>query len=461
MQERLQSWGVSSSKTVVLYDSGGTMMAPRVFFDFVEAGFPIERLALLDGGLAKWAASGGSVTTRPSPAPARGDFRVGTPADDPRTRLPEFLQASGDTRNHALVEALDGNYHFGAARFFDRAGHVPNAILWPADDFFNADKTLKSADEIRRMAAYLGVLPTQQIHSHCGGGVAASVPWFALRYLAGFPKVKLFVGSQLEWLLDERQLPYWTYSAPQLVRDVAWLGGWANPELMSFGVRPLAIVDIRPAEAFALGHVPGARSIPAERWRSLATQPQQLAEVVAAAGVRPGVETVITSAGGLTTDAALAFVLLQSLGQPKVSVLTDSVDEWAWRGLPLSKELKPAAAGSTSAAGFAALPRQPRLVRDLGAPSGLFPPVFVAAGATVSAAAPVPSGAKLVRLPAAELLTAPGQPKAAKDLWRLISQAGVPRYAELLVFADDPGEAATAVLVLQLMGWPDVKLWLR
>lgn len=33
------------------------------------------------------------------------------------------------------------------------------------------------------MALYLGIQPTQVVHSRCGGGVAAVVPWFALQFL--------------------------------------------------------------------------------------------------------------------------------------------------------------------------------------------------------------------------------------------------------------------------------------
>ena len=39
-------------------------------------------------------------------------------------------------------------------------------------DFYNADKTFKSSDEIRRMLNYLGVKPEQQICTYCGGGGA-------------------------------------------------------------------------------------------------------------------------------------------------------------------------------------------------------------------------------------------------------------------------------------------------
>lgn len=96
----------------------------------------------------------------------------------------------------------------------------------PAEDFFNADKTYKSPEEIRRMLAHLSIRPEQEIHSHCGGGGAAAVPYFALRHLAGYPKVRLSVESQMGWLRDERDLPFWTYAEPAMMRHAEWLRVW-------------------------------------------------------------------------------------------------------------------------------------------------------------------------------------------------------------------------------------------
>ena len=49
-------------------------------------------------------------------------------------------------------------------------------------------------------------------------------------------------------------------------------------------------------------------------------------------------------------------------------------------------------------------------------------------------------------------------PKDAKDIWAILTKAGVPRYAELVAFSDDPGEAAANYFVLKLMGYPDIKV---
>ena len=36
--------------------------------------------------------------------------------------------------------------------------------------------------------------------------------------------------------------------------------------------------------------------------------------------------------------------------------------------------------------------------------------------------------------------------------------AGLPRYAEIICYADEPGEAAANYFILKLLGYPDVKV---
>lgn len=464
MEQRLQSWGVSPGRPIVVYDQGGDYMAPRLFYDLYYRGVPVNDLYLLDGGLARWRAQGGAVTKEPTPAPPAGSFRITQQREEVRSRLPEFLAATGDRASHAVVEALDPEYHYGVKKFFDRAGHVPNAVLMPSVDFFNADKTFKSADEIRRLARHAGLRPEQVVHSHCGGGVAAAVPWFALHFVADRPQVKLYLESQHGWLRDERGLPYWTYGEQAILRDATWVNGWNAPMMRAFGVARLNIVDVRPTARYALGHVPYALNIEAATFRRHLGHPGRLAEALGSGGVNPTDEVVLVTDRGLTPDAALAFLALTQLGHAKVSLLMDSVDEWGLRGFELTKQ--PTLVGKPQSpkeqavppAAYAPQPRTGVLVTDPAATRGEFPKVFVAMGQRAQASPP--AGAPVIALPYTELLTNEGQPKPAPELWTLISKAGVPRQAEVILFADDVAEAAVGYVIFRLMGWPDVKVWL-
>ena len=311
------------------------------------------------------------------------------------------------------------------------------------------------------MLAYLGIKPEQQVYTHCGGGIAASVPFFAAKFMLDYPKVKLYKESQLEWLRDDRGLPFWTYDAPNLMREKTWLNGWGNQMMRSFGVAKLSVVDVRPAASFKQAHVPFAINVPADVFKRHLATPAKLAEVLGAAGVDVAHEAVIVSEGGLNPDSALAFLMLEKLGQKRVSVFSDSVDDWGFAGFPLDKETDaadPRKAPQSLLIAPTAYPVNLRpgiVISDPQGTQGLYPKIYIASGKSLPAK--VPDG-KVIHVPYTELLNANGTPKAAKDIWNTLVKAGVPRYAEIISISDDPGEAAANYFILKLMGYPDVKV---
>lgn len=468
MQARLRGWGVSAGQRIVVYDRGGDFMAARLFYDLVHHGVPDDSVYLLDGGLARWKAQGGATVqanaAAPSPPPPPGTWQVTTVREADRVRLPEFLVASGQPGQHVLMDALGPAYYYGAARFFDRAGHVPHAVSLPSDDLFNPDKTFKSAAEVQRLLRYLGVRPDQVVHSHCGGGGAAAVNWFALKYIAGHERVKLYQESQHEWLRDERGLPFWTYAAPQRLRSIAWLAAWNAPMLRLFGMARLSLLDLRDPAAYARGHVPFAVNVPASLIQQQRAQPAQLAATLAAAGVQPGHDVVLMAEGGLTRELALAQAALDQLGLPSVSLLLASPDDWALAGRELTREptaVRPArnlqdmAVPPGALQPLLQLPARPLWAAEGAAGTGEFATVRV----DLSAKAPAAGGAEpVIHLPAAQLLDTHGSPQPADQLWTLLDKARVPRHARLLLQADEPGDAAIGHAVLRLMGWPDLRL---
>ncbi|MBL8325236.1 MAG: hypothetical protein JNJ89_09800 [Rubrivivax sp.] len=471
MEQRFQALGLHPGSKIVVYDQGGNYFAPRLFYDLVLHGVPESDVYLLDGGLARWRAAGGEVTKEPTAPVARGSLRVSQVREELRTQLPEFLTASGDPRGNALLEALEPAWYYGATAWFGRGGHVPRALMTPVPEFFNADKTFKSPAELRRMMAHLGVKPEQQVYSYCGGGFAAAVPFFALKYVADFPQVKLFPGSQLDWLRDERGLPMWTYAAPRLMRDTGWLKAWNGKLLRSTGASPLVVVDVRPPEAYKAGHLPYAVNVPAELFRRHAHEPDKLAALLGPAGVNAALEAVVVGEGGVDADAGFAYWMLERLGQRRVSIFVDSLERWAEQGQEVARE--PTVVGPATKPGeitiarttYAAPARATGLVAEAPLAAGaaaapLYPRVMVAMGAKPPAPAATggPGAARVVHVPLKNLLQADGRPKPAHDLWSLLAKAGVPRYAELALAADDAGEAAAGHFLLRLMGFPDVKV---
>jgi 3-mercaptopyruvate sulfurtransferase SseA len=264
------------------------------------------------------------------------------------------------------------------------------------------------------------------------------------------------------WLSDERELPYWTYDAPFLMRETNWLQAWGCGQMMrAVGLIHVSIVDVRPADAFNQGHVPFALNIPADVFKSNITNPGKLAEILGPAGVNASHEAVVISGAGLTKDSALAFVMLEKLGQKKVSVFIDSLDKWAQLGHAVTKDAT--VVGPKKVPNDLSIPpttypgnfHKDVIIADPKSTQGFYPKVFIASGENVPAKA---QDGEVVHVPYTDLLNSDGTPKAAKDIWNILAKAGVPRYAELVCFSDDPGEAAANYFILKLMGYPDVKV---
>jgi 3-mercaptopyruvate sulfurtransferase SseA len=283
--------------------------------------------------------------------------------------------------------------------------------------------------------------------------------------MLGYPQVKLFQESQMGWLQDDRELPVWTYGDPHLVRDTPWLKAWASPMLKAFGLSQVSIVDVRASDAFQLGHVPLAVNVPAQAFSSHRQSPATLATLLGQAGVDPSHEVVVVSEGGLNESSALAFVLLESIGQQKVSIFMDGIERWAELGQEVATPATAAAAGKPStpsampappATPYRALARTGLFISDPARSQGPYPTVYVASGARLPTRAPE---GRVLHLPYTKFLNADGTPRAAKDIWNTLAEAGVPRYAEIVVFGDTLGEAAVNYVVLRMMGFADVKVW--
>ena len=458
VQDLFQQWGVGADKKVVVYDQGGSFFASRLFYSLYYHGFPVEQLQILDGGLSKWQAEGFEVTREIPDAPARGSFEIGELRAESKVGVEEFLTASGDRENNILIEALGPDWHFGAALNYNRRGHIPFAKMVPTPEFFNEDKTFKSPEQIRALAELVGVRPEQAIYTHCGGGIAGSLAFFALKFLGGYEDVKHFPESQLGWLRDARELPYWTYDAPYILRESEWVQWWAGQRTRTLGSIHVSVVDIRPEDEYGRRHLPFALNIPATAFAE--STDAELAAKLGSSGVNPKHEAVIVSANGIDKDAALAYVRLEALGQKDISIFTDTVEAWVAKGFPV-RDTPTLVAEKASRHDLAIPPvayeaaaRDGVIAGALTAPSGNFPRVILASGETLPASLD-DGDAKVVHVPYTKLLDN-GVPRPANEIWDILSEAGVPRFAEIVTVADDAGEAAIGYVILKLMGYPGI-----
>ena len=459
-------WGVSPDKTIVLCDMGGTIFATRLFFSLCFHGFPLKNIFLLDGGLHQWQAQGFPVTSTVGVPRKQGDFRITRKRRNLRSYLPEIVEASGDPTRHALVEGLLPAWHTGAYPAYSKAGHIPHAISLPYTEFYNEDKTFKSDVAVRRMLRHLQIRPTQRIHTHCGGGIAGSVPFFAIRFLAGYPDVRHFIESQVAYLNDSRDLAFWTYDAPYRLRDTAWLQWWGGQRTRTLGSVQVSIIDVRTPRAFRAGHIPFSLNVPITSLMACMQDAQALGALLGKAGVNPRHEAVIVSGDGADKQAMLAALILDNVGHKKVSVFSQTLVQWQTEGYPVTD--KPTVVApkklrfdlAIPPVVYQARPTSQLIIRQRSDSRGLYSKLIIESGPKVSARTATAGSERCVHLPASTCFSPDGGVKSAAEITAQLDAHGIHRFAEIITTAKDPADAAALYFVLRLLGYPDVKVWI-
>jgi len=190
------SLGIGDDAHVVVYDHAGGQFATRLWWAFTYYGH--DRVSVLDGGWNKWTAENRPTTAEvPNPAPA---------TFTPKTRSgwrkeAEEVLSTSRTGDALVLDARDeGQYTGAVTRGEGRPGRVPGARHLHADGLFGPDGTFLSDGEMEEKLREAGVPEDREapIVAYCNGGVAATVPLFALHRL-GYKNLSNYDGSWNEW----------------------------------------------------------------------------------------------------------------------------------------------------------------------------------------------------------------------------------------------------------------------
>ena len=198
--------GLLYDKPIVIYSAGETRNIDATFVAWLLAGYGHPRVYLLDGGYFKWQLEQRPLVQRyprikPVEFPAESFYPERASLEEVRRAV-----AQGDA---TLVDARPADQYAGDAGAQMRRGHIPGAIShhWQEDlrrEGFGY--VWKAASTLRKAYAAQNITPDRDIIVYCNSTSEASHVHFALRYLLGYPRVRIYVGSWTEWA-EREELP--------------------------------------------------------------------------------------------------------------------------------------------------------------------------------------------------------------------------------------------------------------
>ncbi|HEV7666112.1 MAG TPA: sulfurtransferase [Chloroflexota bacterium] len=165
-----------------------------------------KEVSFLNGSRAAWLSEGRPLTTA-TPTPRAADYSVLDLKDVPAMRAsqPFVEEAIGDPQR--LLMDVRSLAEYTGERFWpslppegdQRGGHIPGAVLVPIEDTWAADGRFKAVEDLRSLYQAKGFTPDKEIITYCAVGGRASQAWFVLTYLLGYPNVRVYDGSWIEW----------------------------------------------------------------------------------------------------------------------------------------------------------------------------------------------------------------------------------------------------------------------
>jgi len=166
-----------------------------------------HRVSFLNGSRTKWIAEARPLTTEPPTLASRGyDVADLHPVREDIRASRELVQDRlGDPGTRFMDVRSMAEYT--GERFWpslppegdQRGGHLPGAVLMPIEEAWASDGSFKPAAELRAQYAARGFSPDTEVITYCAVGGRASQAWLVLRYLLGYPRVRVYDGSWIEW----------------------------------------------------------------------------------------------------------------------------------------------------------------------------------------------------------------------------------------------------------------------
>ena len=201
LTQLVQSLGLTPASHAVVVSTGadptdfGAMA--RVYWTLKVLG--LKELSIVNGGMKAWQADGGALdAAAPQVAASSWQPQIDTSYLATREQVRQHL----DLSNAALVDSRPDAFYQGQARApaAKLSGTLPGAQQLDFNQWF-VPGTSRFVDQAaaRQIAARVQRKQGEDTVAFCNTGHWAATDWFGLSEMAGYPNVKLYAGSMVDW----------------------------------------------------------------------------------------------------------------------------------------------------------------------------------------------------------------------------------------------------------------------
>ncbi len=201
-RELLTRAGVDKNRLHLIYATGEKLPNDEILsasmVAYVLEKFGVEKIKIVDGGLAEWKQRGLPVTqeyfgNKPGTLPEHMKTEV-------CVKVQEILSRQRNP-NCLLVDARPHDEYIGKDDVWLRKGHIPGAVSFHWARLMEKDNTHKfrPLDQAKAELTAAGITPDKDVVVYCGTSREGSLLRFYLKHVLNYPKVRLYEGSWKEY----------------------------------------------------------------------------------------------------------------------------------------------------------------------------------------------------------------------------------------------------------------------
>lgn len=190
---------LTNAMWVILYSEKSNPNATLLAWVFDHLGH--KKVGLLNGGWEKWVMEKLPVTQAyPSLLPKKFFAKTNPASLIEKREVYSHLFA----KESVIVDARPPRQYSGEEGEEIRRGHIPGAknFFWETVLEGEEARVWKKREELEKLLVESGITRDKEVIVHCRTGREASHLYFTLKHVLGYPHVRLYRGSWIEWSAD-------------------------------------------------------------------------------------------------------------------------------------------------------------------------------------------------------------------------------------------------------------------